>query len=310
MFTSILLLLCVAADPAAAEHNAAFANAGFSCTIGDNTAFGEHCERYNGVYDIIPVDGGESPFVRKYAGLNLEHYFDARQRPDDSSLFFEPRSAAMTFQRLGERLSELHQPPTPFWGMESWTRFELSGPNCIDMHFRCTPAKDDFQGGFFGVFWASYINAPVDKSIYFLGESATLDAPRWEQLCTQKHGVASSVLNEHDTFNPTFANPGDLLYANLALMKYSVPMFYGRFQDYVLIYIFKPSPDTLLRFAQSPSGGGKNDGATTANPAWDFQMLVPGYAIGKEYSLEMRLVFKRWKGRNDVLNETRAYLGK
>ena len=51
------------------------------------------------------------------------------------------------------------------------------------MKYTATPRKDSFEGGFLGIFWASYIDGPQDKSIYFLdGDS------RWVQLATQLHG--------------------------------------------------------------------------------------------------------------------------
>ena len=35
------------------------------------------------------------------------------------------------------------------------------------MHFRFRPTQHVFTHGYIGLFWASYINAPEDKSIYF-----------------------------------------------------------------------------------------------------------------------------------------------
>ena len=55
-----------------------------------------------------------------------------------------------------------------------------------------------------------------------------------------------------------------------------------------------------VRFSQSPSGGGEG------NPAWDFQLIVPEAKVNEEIRLRMRLVYKPWKGREDVLSEVRA----
>lgn len=306
----VLLLACTlggAEKPAGeAEHYARFTRSGFHCVIGDNAAVGKHRERYNGIYSLVAEPCSESPFVEEYAGLNLEHYFDARPRPEDSAVLFEPRVAPMEFRQVDDRTAELHQPPTPVYKVESWTRFTLAAPNAIDMRFRCIPREDVFQGGFFGVFWASYINAPEDKSLYFLREGSTLDAPQWEQFSTQKHGVHSSLWHEKDMFNPVFTPPNDLLYVSPAQFRYSERFFYGRFGDMVLIYIFKPGP--LVRFTQSPSGGGQSEGRSTNNPAWDFQMIVPDYKIGQEYTLDLRLVYKKWQGRDDVLAQVRRCL--
>ncbi len=300
-------LLGAAPTPGASADHAAFEQPGFRCVIGNNAALGAHQERYNGLFSITTDTLKESPFVEKYAGLNLEHYFDGRPRPADDTVLFEPRVAPMSFARIDEKTAELHQPTTPFYKVESWTRFTLNTPNAVDMQFRCIPREDVFKGGFFGVFWASYINAPEDKSLYFLRAGSTLDAPIWEQFSTQRHGTHSSLLHEKDTFNPVFEQPNDLLYASQALFRYSEPFFYGRYKDHVLLFLFKPGP--LLRFTQSPSGGGPSKDKTSNNPAWDFQLIVPDYQVDKEYGLEMRLVLMPWNGRASIIEEVRKYLG-
>ncbi len=273
--------------------------------IGDNSPLGGHLGGYNGVFRLESGTGGESPFVEKYAGLNLEHYFDARPRSDED-IWFEPRTAPMTLRRINDRTAELYQPTTTCFGVESWTRFELTAPHYIDMQFRCVPQRDVFRGGFLGVFWASYIREPEDKSIYFLQEGSTPAAPRWVQFCTQKHGCASTVRRAADGLELPFEEPTDLLYANLSPLHYHAPFFYGRWRDRVLIYMFRPGP--VVRFAHSPSGGGPTTSGDDTSPAWDFQLIIPECQVGQEYRLEMRLVFKKWAGRADVIAEARAYL--
>jgi len=278
---------------------------GLRCVIGGNAALGEHRAGYNGVFGIRAPGIDESPFVPLYAGLNLEHYFDARPRATDNVLF-EPRRTPMTFTRVNATTAELHQPPTPHYGVESWTRFELKEPYYIDMEFRCVPRKDVFRGGFFGVFWASYINAPGDKSLYMRGTGPGGDKTLWVQHCTALHDRDSTVRHVADTLELPFEQPGSMLYSSFSPLRFEEPFFYGRFRDRVLIYIFRPGP--LVRFAHSPSGGGLTpDGADTC-PAWDFQLIVPDPEVGREYGVRMRLVYKAWVDREDVLAEVRRYL--
>lgn len=305
-----LLLALLAADASAVDGVQGrdydlFKIDGLQCILGNNAGLNSHAPQYNGVYSITAPECAASPFVEAYAGLNLEHYFDGRPRPADRTVFFEPRTAPMDFLRLGADAAELHQPTSPVFAVESWTRFRLKPPYALDMDFRCIPRKDVFQGGFFGVFWASYIRAPEDKSIYFLGAGATLDAPVWVQLCTQKHGAESSVWADDDAAETPFEQPGDLLYANPSPLRYGERFFYGRVGNDVLIYMF--APGTIIRFAHSPSGGGKTAQGDALNPAWDFQWIVPGYTIDQEYKMRMRLVLKPWAGRADVLAEVRKY---
>ena len=311
--TSLLLCAISAADSSQETARRGtdydeFAIPKLLCTIGNNAALGEHRAWYNGVFSVHVADGDTSAFVPQYAGLNLEHYFDTRPRPEQHEVLFEPRASAMSFSRINETTAELHQPATPVYGVESWTRFELKDPYYVDMTFRCIPHKPGLVGGMLGVFWASYINAPLDKSMYFLAAGSTLDKPQWVQYCTQEHGRDSTVRQESDSLEIPFAGGPGTLFNNISPLRYSAPFFYGRFRDNVLIYIFRPGP--VVRFSHSPSGGGPSPSGDAQNPAWDFQLIVPDYKPGAEYQLDMRLVYKPWVDRQDVLNEVRKYFGK
>ncbi len=275
--------------------------------IADNGAKGDHRAGYNGIISVDEPGGMRFPFVPEYAGLNLEHYFDARPRHEDRAIFFEPRHVPMQMRQLDDRHIELYQAPTPFYGVESWTEFQgyEAEPHCIDMRFRCIPRRAVFEGGFMGVFWASYINGPENKSIYFLREGSTLEDPSWVQFLTQEHGRDSTVLPAGDATAFAYPDGGGTLFNSLSPLRFADPFFYGRTGDDVLIFIFDPNP--YIRFAHSPSGGGRSADETDTNPAWDFQLIVPDYKVGKEYGLSMRLVYKPWQGRDDVLNEVRRY---
>lgn len=279
----------------------------FSCLIGNNEAWGEvHRAGYNGILQIKMPGLADTPFVPMYAGLNLEHYFDLGPRNPDSNIFFEPRRMPMDTRVINATTVELYQEATPHYGVESWTRFEVSKPGQIEMTFRCIPHKDGLEGKMLGVFWASYINAPLDKSMYFLEAGSTLDAPVWVQYCTQKHDRDSTVLSEGDEREFAFDKSEDTLYNNISPLRYSEPFFYGRYGDHVLIYIFEPA--TQIRFSHSPSGGGKTAAGDGHNPAWDFQYLVDHYEVNHEYGYRMRFVCKTWKDRADVIEEVRAFL--
>ena len=307
----MLYLLLIPAVLSAPTSNAvanydAFSMSGMHCTIGNNAEAGEHRGGYNGVFALGEPGGGGNVFVPAYAGLNLEHYFDAGPVPADSQVFFEPRRTPMTFTRVDAQTAELYQAPTPVYGVESWTRFTLSEPHYVDMRFRCVPHKAGLKGNLLGVFWASYIQYPQDKSIYFLSEGSTLDKPMWFQYCTLKHNRDSTVCHEKDNYVIPFETGGESLFRNIAPVRYAKPFFYGRIGGQVLIYLFKPGP--CIRFSHSPSGGGATPDGQAQNPAWDFQLIIPEYEAGNEYAMEMRLIYKPWVSREDVINEVRQYL--
>lgn len=316
MLGTLLLLQCLVAGPEneqtdprgkGIEDNdyAVFEISQLKCVIGNNKSLNEHLPGYNGVFAMVSSNDPQNAYVPSYSGINLEHFFDATPRNPDPKVFFEPRYAPMLFKKLSPTTAELHQPPTPVYQVESWTSFQLTEPYYIDISFRCIPRANTFAGGFMGIFWASYINAPEDKSIYFLGPGATLELPKWLQLCTQQHNHFSSVLGEKDIGPANFPELPPVLWNQISPLKYSIPFFYGRVRDMVIIYLFEPNP--YLRFTHSPSGGGPSSDGTDTNPAWDFQLVIPHYEPQQEYLLKLRVVYKRWLGREDVLQEVKKY---
>jgi len=279
-----------------------------SCTIGNNRALGEHRAGYNGIFKMTSPDQAETPYVPFFAGVNLENFFDAAPRPQDRKVFFEPRNQPMSLVRVDAATVEMHQAATPRYGIESRLRFQLRAPYYVDYQYTCIPRKSGLAGGFFGVFWASYINIPHDKSFYYLGKDADLKHPFWEQFLTQQHNRDSTLRSQDDGLELAFEEGPPALWSNTSPQRYAMPFFYGRFRNMVLIYPFQPQPETVVRFAHSPTGGGQSPGSDQHNPAWDFQLIVPDYQVDRPYKLQMRVVYKPWAGRGDVLAEVEKYL--
>jgi len=269
--------------------------------IGDNEAYGDHAAGYNGVHSLTHRSEATSLFVPRYAGLNYEHIFDGEKDLRDltfkrSDIFFEPRRAPMEYSKIADNEAELHQPPTPTFQLESWTRFKLVAPHYIDFTFRCKPTQHNFQNGYIGAFWASYINGPDDKSIYFRHKE------RWQQLCTQRHNDESTVLHEKDGMKlKVMDNPPDTLYIHFSQLRFDEPFFYGNFKNHVFMMMFEPKPK--IRFTHSPSGGGDNKETQSSNPAWDWQFIVPEYDVMKEYSYRARAVYRERCSRAEILKE-------
>jgi hypothetical protein len=269
-----------------------------TAVLGDNSTDGDHRAGYNGVWSLTHKTEPVNLFVPAVAGLNFEHIFDGDKRDTDGSrkVFFEPRTAPMSFKKLSDSEAELHQEPTPTFHLESWTRFQLTEPHYLDFTFRCVPTQHAFAHGYIGLFWANYINAPDDKSIYFRGGDL------WQQLCTQRHNDESTVRHRDDKLELKFSDGlGDALYRNLSPLRFDVPLFYGLSRKHMAIFLFDRTEG--IRFTHSPSGGGISKEQQTTNPAWDFQYLLPAYEVMKEYGFRARLVYRERCSRDEVLRE-------
>lgn len=266
--------------------------------IGDNESSDPHRAGYNGVWSLTHRTESTNLFVPAVAGMNLEHIFDGDKRDTDGSrkIFFEPRTAPMTLKKISDAEAELHQDPTPTFHLESWTRFKLVEPHYLDFTFRCVPTQHVFAHGYIGLFWANYINAPDDKSLYFRGGSL------WQQLCAQKHNDESTVRHKDDKIELKFSDGlGDSLYRNLSPLRFDEPFFYGLYRKHIFVVMFDRTEG--IRFTHSPTGGGVNATAGTTNPAWDFQYLIPKYEVKQEYGFRARVVYRERCGRDDLVRE-------
>jgi hypothetical protein len=281
-----------------------------TAVIGDNSADEKLGQRagYNGLWSLRHKDSDRSFFVPSIAGLNFEHIISG-EGEQDKDIFFEPRRSPMSFRRLSDSAAELHQPPTETFYLESWTKFELVAPHYIDMTFRFRATQHVFERGYISLFWASYMNAPQDKSLYFRGgKEGTQNQQMWQQHCPPLHNHTSTVRPYGDDFEMTFAEGApDALYKHFTPLRFAKPFYYGNFDDFTVIYLFDRSEG--IRFTQSPSGGGVNKEKETTNPAWDFSFFVPSYEVAEEYSFRMRAVFRPKCSREEIDREYADWAG-
>ena len=297
-----------ATSPDSTPGHATLKAGDLTAVIGDNSSEGEHRAGYNGVWSLRHAAGTRSLFVPALAGLNLEHIVTGEHLDGDNKLFFEPRNAPLSFKQLSESEAELHQPPTPVFQVESWARFRLVAPYYLDMTFRCMAHQPVCPRGYLALFWASYINAPADKSMYFLGGLGG-QPNTWTQLCTQWHNDQSTVRHREDTFEVTYA-PGsrrDTLFKSISRLRFEQPFFYGNFDDRIWLVMFDRASG--IRLTHSPSGGGANAALQTTNPAWDFQFLIEKPEVMKEYSFRVRTVLRPQCSRAELLAEFQKWKG-
>jgi len=260
----------------------------------NNMPYGsDHRAGYNGISNLLHPAQDSMPFVPFYAGFNLEHIFGG----DSLMQLFEPRKHPMVLSQSSEDELLLYQAPTPLSGLESLTSFKLVEPHYIDITFRCIVHEIDFfKHGYAGLFWASYIDSPSDKKIYFYGSEGAEHSKKWIEAFSQKHGEESTHVRMNDSIDFYFAPNFNARLANhFSNYRYTLPFFFGRFHNMVLAYMFESSE--VIRFSQSPTGGGKT------NPAWDFQLLIPDLKKGKEYTYNARMIYKLFISEEDITSE-------
>ena len=260
----------------------------------DNSAYGDHhLARYNGISELYHTSQDSTVFVPAYAGFNLEHIFGG----DSLTELFEPRIHPMELYQVSDSEILLYQSATPLSNLESLTKFQMVAPHYIDVTFRFIIHHSSFyQHNYAGLFWASYIHTPVDKKIYFKGSKKDDDSVKWISAYSGEHGERSTHLSKRHTTPVYFAeNFNATLASHFSDYGYSDLFYYGRFHNMVLAFMFHSEQE--IRFSQSPTGGG------ALNPAWDFQLIVPEFEVGKEYSFKARVVYKEFAGQKQIEEE-------
>jgi hypothetical protein len=185
---------------------------------------------------------------------------------------------------------------------------EVDG-NAIDLTYHGTPLEDIWmKHGYIGVFFASYIQAPEDMSIQFIGRSrpGRGDAtPRWIKHLPPSHGVAASHRPAGSTWDPSFDDGFKLTLASgFSDFEYVYPFYFGRSGENVFVMMFeKPDKGGEMRFAQSPTGGG------TGNPAWDFVYYRRTYAVGSEFTFRVHAVYLKFTSLEEIVRVYERWSG-
>ena len=251
-----------------------------------------HRAGYSGLAALRHTRRRENLFVPAFAGLNFEHIHDGTTQPRE--ILFEPRNAPMELRRVDDHTAELYQRPTPHWGLESCLRYELLPDGAIEMTLECIPRRRSFRNGYIGLFWASYIDRPESGAIHFRGHPEGGDAtPRWIEAVSPAHGVRATHLAAGRPARVP-ARRGIPAHPGLQPLghRYDEPWYFGVSHGMAYAQVFRPRDQ--VRLAQSPSGGGEG------NPAWDFQVFIPDYEVGRRYTLVMRALYLPFESAEQV----------
>jgi len=259
----------------------------------DNDILPGHKAGYSGVGSLTHEKQPRNLFVPAYAGLNFEHIHDGTTR--DRDILFEPRKFPMELRVVNDHTAELYQAPTGNWKLESCTRYALLPDGTIEMTFECIPRADTYKNGYIGLFWASYINAPESKDIYFFGmpNDQAESEPGWIRGVTPKHGVLATHIGayDHRRFKHDDNFPLTLVF-NRSQHYFAEPWYYAVSHGMAYVLMFRDQDQ--VRLSQSPSGGGKD------NPAWDFQWFIENPEVDKRYQLVLRAAYVPFKSAEEI----------
>lgn len=287
----------------AEQHYAILKRNGYRVIIADNAAIDipelpRHRAGYSGLASLKYQNHTENLFVPTYAGLNFEHIHDGTTAGLVEK--FEPRRFSMELRIIDQYTVELYQPPTGNWKLESCGRYQMLPDGAIEYTFECIPRANDYSPQFIGLFWASYIQQPEDKAIYFQGTSLSSDKVQWIKAVTPKHGVASTHRPHATAKLPPIEKDFPLALVNHP-SDYVVakPWYYGLSHGMAFVQMFRQQDNIWI--TQSPSGGG------SGNPAWDFQWFIRNPEPGESYGFVMRAAYLPFSSVEQIENATEPH---
>jgi len=184
--------------------------------------------------------------------------------------------------------------------LRSRLRYELRG-DAIEFTYAGTPLADAWRKhGYIGVFFASYIHAPQDPALQFIGRTRPGrgdTTPRWIRHVPEAHGVAANHRPAGSNWDPPLDEGFNIsLVKGISDFEYLYPFYFGRSGQNLFVLMFERSgPDGELRFAQSPSGGG------AGNPAWDFVYFRRRYEVGREFRFRVRAVYRKFTSAEEAV---------
>lgn len=195
--------------------------------------------------------------------------------------------------------------------------YQIRDPYYIDHSLTFTDRKDTRSlmtakgfarkdGTFREVSWCCYINSPEDPRIHFLSDGG------WHRYISPRHGDAANIAPAHvpddqlEIWPKRYIRPNGQphpFHWDRYERRFDQPFYYGRLGNMVLILIF--DMPSWLRFYCSPVGGGQSLLPGVMCPAWDFQWIIPEseYRVDMEYTLRMRMVYKRFVSDENILEE-------
>ena len=273
----------------------------------DDIAFpSERANGYNGVRQLYSRRGPKENIFRSglASSLNFEFIYDRTGRSMiprwlGGKLGTPPTPSQLT--RLGDNSLQLTTSIPEPRRIEVSTTFTLVPPHYIDLETTCVAHPGAFEGDWLGLFWASYIRNPEDKTTCFLGRPEENGPEEWTESLAEQPPEGPVFASEADTLVEGEPDPKGRLFHNIRPARYVHPFFYGRWRNMMLEMMFKSSES--LRFAIAPGGGG------LTNPAWDFSILIKDCQPLTEYTFSARVVFKPFVSREDALEEYRTWAG-
>jgi hypothetical protein len=263
--------------------------------LGDlDVVFGDHYEHagsgrenYTGIHHLSHTKRASNVFCPLYAGM-----IGVRQKCHIEPV--DDKGAVISIGEGASAIREMHR---------------VVAPHYIDYTAEITAGA---EVGFWNN--TSYMNGPADPGIYVKTSSGP-----WVRHYSKKHGHAACVAPEGmdplppvtKADNPDYPHGSNHFHEGFRDdLRYDPhwPVYYGRFDDMVLIFMMERDKGPYFIPYMSPTGGGYSKEFERSNPAWDHRFHLKGLTPGEKVVVRQRICYKPYVSDADVESEYERWL--
>jgi len=272
---------------------------------------------YNGLASLIYDEQNRNIFTP--AGFNYEscsHTLPKSGKLADA--WNAPRLAPMKLEQLDARTARLTQTGAEAGGLNVEIVFQL-GDTYVDQTITTWPDIDLTESS---TFWASYMNFVQNTSLYLHGRLKDETQTHWLEMTSAGHFGRGTFYRSFDptgkdwyeylTDNPVRRQAIKETPASRAATETAgfrdVPLgsfddfFFGFVDDYVALWIYRPTPAGQFRTWISASGA-----EAVRRPAWDFGIDSGPQKAGERRTFHVRFVYHPWRGLDDLMEEVARF---
>jgi hypothetical protein len=264
--------------------------------IADNSGPGDAYAGFHGVVSLVHKSTGRELVVPGFSVLGVDSFTFDRRPPRDSVVGGrEPRFRPTELTRPSADAVRLHQPATPWFGVETAIDYALAGPELIEVTARYRFHEPATFGSVFAASWPGRFALPegvgaAGRWLHFPGHTGDDATPRWLRLSAASAEAPRCVADSDAPAD----DPG-----RAVRFFQGVPLCYGLLGGLAWTSMFLTPAATGL--AYSPDGG-VNEPALPA-VGWGFFHRIPAVRGDREYTVRQAFSLRPFDSRADLLDE-------
>ena len=237
--------------------------------------------------------------------LTLEHYV-AVPIDDPNYIEYEPFGSKRTLRDVRGEGCTLRYASMSCCEVDCAISYRMTPPHYVDIVVTAQTARAQWPHNYLALFFATIVDTPIYTGVNVIGSDPNVEFNRlnpWVHFNGQGE-TPGRTIHPSGVANPELARPDDppnIYYFDDSSVRFDLPFFYGTVDHMVFGAFFKNSDREKVRFTVNPVASG------FGGPAWDFFWLLEDPAPREIRQLPVRVIWKPFISRQDILDEYESY---